>query len=171
MESSIFISQFFCNFFFGTFTLYVRFIVVYSTIASYVLFILYCTTLEVRICVQPQYNFIVRTLYNSLYYVLVLICLHPICIILLLRHKYSAPLQHRRNWCQPPLPTACRPSRANGGDPVPAPMVDLPFQRLLTLVHPTHVPPTSHPIHPSHPSHSSSNQPAHKSQCFLIRSS
>ena len=40
--------------FFGTFTLQVQFIVFYSTTVSYLLFILYCTTLEVHICVQPQ---------------------------------------------------------------------------------------------------------------------
>ena len=49
------------------------------------------------------------------------------------------------------------------------PMVALPFRRLLTSVHPTPVPPTPHPVHPPYPSHPSSNQPAHKIQCFLIR--
>ena len=42
-ESSIFVSAFFCDVFLGTFTLHIRFIVVYSTIVSYVFFILYCT--------------------------------------------------------------------------------------------------------------------------------
>ena len=137
------------------FILYVRFIVVYSTIVSYVFFILFCTTLEVRICVQPWYNCIVHILYTILYYVLVPICVQYIFIILLLRHKYSAPLQHRSNWCQPPLPTARRPSRANGGAPIPAPANAGPS-----------IPPTSHqrliqsicPIQPV------ANQPAHKSQ-------
>ena len=128
--------------FFGTITLYVRFIVVcsHSTIVLYLLFILSCTTLEVRICV------------------------HSICIILLLRHKYSASLQNQHNWCHIPLRIAHRPSRANGGAPIPAPMVALPFRRLLTFVRPTPVPPAPHPVHPSHPSHPShvgSNQPAH----------
>ena len=103
------------------FTLYVQFIVVYSTIVSYVLFILSCTTFEVRIFLQPWYNFIVRILYTIFYYVLVQIYVQPICIILLILHHYSAPLQRRRNWCQPPLPAARRPSGANGGAPVPKP--------------------------------------------------
>ena len=116
--------------FLGTFTLYVRFIVVYSTIVSYVLFILYYTTLEVRICVQPYYNFIVRILYTLLYYLLVPFFVQSICIILMLQHKYPAPLQHWRNWCQPPLPIARRPLKSqswcsrsgnNGGAPVLAP--------------------------------------------------
>ena len=51
------------------------------------------------------------------------------------------------------------------------PIVALPFWRLLTSVHPTPVPPKSHPVHPSHLSHPDSNQPAHKIQCFLRRSS
>ena len=107
-------------------------------IVSYILFILSCTTLEVRICV------------NS------------ICIILLLRHKYSASLRYRRNWCQQPLPISLRLPRANGSAPVPVLMVALLFRRVLTLVRPTPVPPTPHPVHLSHPG---SNQPAHKSQC------
>ena len=45
-EYSIFVSAYFCDFFIGTFTLYVSFIVVYSTIVSYVLFILSCITLQ-----------------------------------------------------------------------------------------------------------------------------
>ena len=48
-------------------------------------------------------------------------------------------------------------------------MVALPFRRVLTSIRPIPVPPTPHPVHPSHPSHTSSNQPAHKSQCFLIQ--
>ena len=101
----------------------------------------------------------------------VLICVHSICIILLLQQKYVAPLQHRHNWCQPPLPTARRPSRANGGARVPAPMATLLFRRLLTSVLTTPVQPTPHPVHPSHLSHIYSNHLDHKSQCFLIRSS
>ena len=97
---------------------------------------------------------------------LVPICVHFICIILPLQHKYSASLQHRRNWCQTSLPIARRLSRANGGAPVPAPMVALRFRRVLTSVRPTPIPPTPHPVHPSHPA---SNQLAHKSQCFLIQ--
>ena len=99
---------------------------------------------------------------------LVLICVQSICIIFLIWHKYSASLQHQCNWCQPPLPTTRRPSRANGVTPVPAPMAALPFRCLLTSVCPTPVPPTPHPVHPYHPD---SNQPAHKIQCFLIQSS
>ena len=56
----------------------------YSTILLYVFFILYCTTLQVRICVQPQYNCIVQIIYTILYYVLVPICVKSICIIFLL---------------------------------------------------------------------------------------
>ena len=114
---------------------------------------------------QPSYNFIVRILYTILYYVLVPICVQYICIIFLLRNKYFAPLQHRHNWCHPPLTTSRRPSRANGDAPVPAPIVALPFRRLLMSVHLTPVPPMSHTVHPSHPA---SNQPAQKIQCFLI---
>ena len=54
-----------------------------------------------------------------------MICVHSICIILLLRHKYSNSLQHWRNWFQTPIPIDCLPSIANGGAPVPAPMVAL----------------------------------------------
>ena len=50
---------------------------------------------------------------------LVPIFVQPISIILLLWHKYSAPLQQQHNWCQPFLPVA-RPSIANCGAPVPA---------------------------------------------------
>ena len=71
----------------------------------------------------------------------------------LLRHKYSASLQHQLNWCHPPLPTALCPSRSNGGAPVPVPMVALPFRRVITLVRPTPVSPTPHPFHSSHPFH------------------
>ena len=125
------------------FTFYVQFIVVcsHNTIISYLIFIISCTTLEVRICV------------------------HSICIILLLRHKYSASLHHRRNWCQLPLTISRRPSRANGGSPVPSPMVALPFWRVLTSVRPNPVLPTPHPVHPAHPAYPGSNQPAHKIQC------
>ena len=71
---------------------------------------------------------------------LVPIRVHSICIILLLGHKYSVSLQHRRNWCQPPLPIARRPSRANGSAPIPVPMVALLFRQVLTSVRPTTVP-------------------------------
>ena len=120
--------------------LYVRFIVVcsHSIIVSYVIFILSCTMLEVRICV------------------------HSICIILLLGQKYSASLQHQHNWCQLPLCIARRSSISKGGAPVPAPMVELLFRRVLTFVRPTPVPPTPHPVHPPHPSHFGSNHPAHR---------
>ena len=102
---------------------------------------------------------------------LVLICVHSICIIFFLWNKYSTSLQHQKNWCQPPLLIARLRSRANGGAPVPAPMVALLFRRVLTSVRPTLVPPTPHPVHqshPSHPSHPASNHPAHKSQFLLI---
>ena len=110
----------------------------HSIIASYVIFIPSCTTLEVRICVQS------------------------LCIILLLRHKHSASLQNRHNWCQLRLHIAHCPSRTNGGALVLAPMVALPFWRVLTFVCPTPVPPMSHVVHPPHPSHVVSNQPVHR---------
>ena len=100
---------------------------------------------------------------------LVLIHVHSICIIFLFRYKYSASLQHQRNWRQPPLPIARRIPRSNGGSPVLAPMVALLFWRVLMSVRPTPIPPTSHPVHPPHPSHPASNHPAHKRQCLLIQ--
>ena len=97
---------------------------------------------------------------------LVPIHVESICIILLLRHKYYTSLQHWHNWCQPPLTIARRPSRANGGTPVTAPIVALPFRWGLTSVRPTPVPP--HPIQSICPIrvHAASSQPAHKIQCF-----
>ena len=86
--------------------------------------------------------------------------MHSICIIFLLRHKYSVSLQHRKNWCQLPIRIARHPSRVNGGAPVLAPMVALLFRRVLTFVCPTPVPPTSHQVHPSHLSLVCSNQTA-----------
>ena len=104
------------------------------------------------------YNCIVCILYNIMYYIrgldlcaaivqfyctyslyyLVLHVSSEFCSVylyyLLLKHRYSAPLQNQRNWCQPPLPTARRPSRANGGAPVPAPANIGPS-----------IPPPSHP--------------------------
>ena len=71
---------------------------------------------------------------------LVLIHVHSICIILLLRKKYLASLQPRHNWCQPPLPISCRPSRANRCAPVPAPMVVPPFRWVPMSVRSTPVP-------------------------------
>ena len=59
-----------------------------------------------------------------------------------------------------PLQIACYPSRDNGGAPVPAPMVALPFRQVLTFVRPTPVPPTPHQVHPSHSSLVCSDQPA-----------
>ena len=147
MEYLIFVSEFFCDLFFGTFTLYVQFIVVcnHSEIVSYILFIISCTTLEVRICV------------------------HSIFIIFILRHNYSTSLQHRPNWCQLTIPIARLPSRANDGAPILSPMVALLFRWMLTSVCPTPVSPTPHPVHPSHLSHPGSNHLAHNSQCFLIQ--
>ena len=110
----------------------------HGKIVLYLLFILYCTTLEVRIF------------------------MNSFCIILLLQHKYSAPLHHRHNWCQLPLLISRRPSISNGGAPVLDPIVAFPFLRVLPSVHPTPVPPTPHPVHPSHPYYPGSNQPAHR---------
>ena len=69
-------------------------------------------------------------------------------------------------------PVHHHPPRANGGAPVPAPMVALLFWRLLTSVCPTPIPPTPHPVHlsnPFHPSHPGSNQPMRKIQYLLIQ--
>ena len=60
------------------------------------------------------------------------------------------------NWCQPPLPDACRPSIAHGGAPVTAPANVS-----------TSIPPPYHFVRPSHIASSKpikSYQPAHKSQ-------
>ena len=84
--------------------------------------------------------------------------MQSICIIFLPQHKYSAPLQHRRNWCQPPLPTTRRPSRANGGATVPAPANVGP-----SIPTPSH----QRPIQSIHPIQPVANQPAHKSQFLL----
>ena len=89
---------------------------------------------------------------------LVPIFAQSICIIFLLQHKYSAPLQHKRNWCQPPLPTARRPSRANGGAPVLAPANVGPSIPL-----PSH----QRPIQYICPIQKLSNQPVHKIQFLL----
>ena len=100
-----------CTYYFGTITLYVRFIVIcsHSIIVSYVRFILYCTTLEVRIFV------------------------HSICIVLLTRHKYSAPtilVATTTLHSAPPLKIqwwrSC--SGAHGGAPVPTPANVCPSQ-------------------------------------------
>ena len=111
----------------------------HSIIVSYVRFILSCTTLEVQICV------------------------HSICIVLLIRKKTP----HRQYWLQLPLRIARCPSRANGGAPVPAPMVALPFRRLLTFVRPTPVPPSPNQVHMSHSSLVCSNQTANGGAPFL----
>ena len=85
--------------------------------------------------------------------------MHSICIVLLPRNKYSASLQHRRNWFHLPLHIARCPSRANGGAPVPAPMAALPFRRVTTFVCPTPVPPMPHQVHLSHSCLVYSNHP------------
>ena len=111
---------------------------------------------------QPWYNFIVRTLYTILYYVLVTIFVHTIFIISLLRHKYSAPLS---------APTQSVPAIASHGQTAPqVPMVALPFRAPAYF---GFIPPPSHQhlIHSirSHYSYPASNQSVHKSQRFLIR--
>ena len=122
------------------------FVCIHSTILLYVLFILSCTTCYYDLCAVYLY-------YSAA------------------TKKYYISLKHRRNWFQPPLTTSHRPSRANGGAPVLAKMVTLLCRRLITSVHPTPIPPTSHQFHLSNPSHPENNQTAHKSQCFLIQSS
>ena len=83
---------------------------------------------------------------------LVPICVQYIFIILLLRHKYSATLQHRRNLCQTLLLTARRPSRSNVCTPVPAPAnvdpsISPPYHQLsirsIRLIQPV----ANHPEH------------------------
>ena len=92
-------------------------------------------------------------------------------------YYFAAPTQIIRALAAPmqlvPATTSHRPpplksqwwlsrSVANDGAPVPAP----------ANVGPSHpAPATFHPVYPSHPYHPASNQPANKSQCFLIRSS
>ena len=67
-------------------------------------------------------------------------------------------MQHRRNWCQPPFPTARRPSRGNGGAPVPTPANIGPFNPPLS---------DQRPIQSIHPIQPVSNQSAHKIQFLL----
>ena len=89
---------------------------------------------------------------------LILICVQSICIILLLWHKYSAPLQHQLNWCQPPIPVACRPSRANVGAPVLAARPQL----LIRLHYPVPMGSTRliTPVKTAPPSHIWTNTPS-----------
>ena len=80
--------------------------------------------------------------------------------MLLLPHKYSAPLQKWYNWCHLLLLTSRWPSRANGGAPVPVPDNINPL-----------IPPPSHLVHMSHPDSSkpiSSYHPAHKIQFLQV---
>ena len=90
-------------------------------------------------------------IYTILYYVLVPICLQYICIILLLWHKYSAPLAAPKQLATdtdthrpPPLKSqwwrSC--SGADGGAPVPLP----------ANVRPSNPRPTNVPSIPSVPS-------------------
>ena len=82
------------------------------------------------------------------------ICVQSIWIILLLWSKYSALLQHRQNWWQPPLPATRHPSISNGGDIVPEPAnigtsIPSPSQPCPILsVHPIR-PVASHFLHTS----------------------
>ena len=82
------------------------------------------------------------------------------CTLCVLFYLSDTNTPHRQYYLQLPLCIAPRPSRANGGAPVPAPMVALPFRRLLTFVRPTPVPPSPHQFHLSHSSLVFSNQPA-----------
>ena len=125
--------QLHCTYYFGTITLYVRFIFVcsHSIIVSYVRFILSCTTLEVRICV------------------------HSICIVLIIRHKYSAPTElFPATTSHSALPLKSQRWRscsgAHGGAPVPAPANVRPF----------HSCPTNSPSSPSTPFVAYLQQPA-----------
>ena len=82
------------------------------------------------------------------------------CTLYVLFYLSDTNTPHRQYWLQLPLRIARCPSRANGGAPVPAPMVALPFRRLLTFARPTPVPPSPHQVHLSHLSLVCSNQPA-----------
>ena len=62
------------------------------------------------------------------------------CTLYVLFYLSDTNTPHRQYWLQLPLRIARRPSRANGGAPVPAPMVALLFQWVLTSVRPTPVP-------------------------------
>ena len=104
-----------------------------------------------------------------LYYLVICVSFNSCAVYL---YYFASPTQILRVLAAPkqlvPATTSTtrRPSRANGGAPVPGPMVALPFWRVLTSVRPTPVPPIPPPVHMSHPA---SNQPKHKSQCFLIQ--
>ena len=64
------------------------------------------------------------------------------CTLYVLFYLSDTNTPHQKYWLKLPLRIARCPSRANGGAPVPAPVVALPFWRLLTFVRPTPVPPS-----------------------------
>ena len=82
------------------------------------------------------------------------------CTLYVLIHLSGTNTPHRQYWLQLPLRIAHSPSSANGGAPVPAPMVALLFRRMLTFVRPTPVPPSPHQVHLSNSSLICSNQPS-----------
>ena len=90
------------------------------------------------------------------------------CTLYVLFYFSDTNTPHRQNLVQLPLCIAHCPSRANYGAPVPAPMVELLFRRLLTFVLPTPVPPTPHQVNLSHSSLVYSNQPANGGAPVLL---
>ena len=82
------------------------------------------------------------------------------CTLYALFYLSDTNTLHRRYWLQLTLCIARCPSRANGGTPVPAPMVAFTFRRLLTFARFTPVPPSPHQAHLSHSSLVCGNQPA-----------
>ena len=90
------------------------------------------------------------------------------CTLFVLFYFSDTNTPHRQNWCQLPLRIARCPSRANGGAPIMAPMVALPFRRLLMFARPNPVPPTPHQVHLSHSYLVFSNQPANGGAPVLL---
>ena len=118
--------------------------------------------------VQPKSNCIVLTLYTILYYI------RGSDLCALFMYCFTSPTQILRVLAAPtklvPATThiARCPSRANGGAPVPAPMVALPLRRLLTFVRPTPVPPKPYQVHLSHSSLVSSNHTSNGGALVLL---
>ena len=90
------------------------------------------------------------------------------CTLYVLFYLSGTNTPHRQYWLQLPLPIVRNPSRANGGAPVPAPMVALPFRHLLTFVRPTPVPLSPHQVYLSHSSLVCSNYPANGGAPVLL---
>ena len=159
MGFSIFVLEFLCDVFLGTFTSYVRFILVYGTILSYVFFILSCTTLEVRIFVRQLY----RT--YSLRYLLPRIGSDLCATLSVLFRRSDAN-----------IPRPCSADAIGAGRRFPSPLesrwrrscscapanVDFPPSRPPSHPHPIRV----RPSHPAGGESISSYRPAHKNPVF-----